>query len=422
MPVQPNAYERLLSLVSLWTDGEDAMHKVIKDHLPVEISAEYEERVTASGASAFVSEKLRSAMSKKDKHPIWRAAATECLLRLAQENCLAVKPDEIEKALFGTVKEFWQFVGANNPNNRSGETQVATRLNGDDSLADFELMGCKEHELRTYLAAFRVGVFNVRDRELNDDGVAEQGGGNREPGEVTRCVYLYRLGFENLGARSAVHHNNIANRYGFAGNEYGLVVRRVPARFIFNKNDPHRAVYQEFYQISKNHSDNTIQSAIENGGPIEELELSAEAYCYAYSDYLAIVSRDMGGDNVVRPSLTQLDWIYGRNTSIGDGFIPGVIAMESDVYQAGTSKKSTAYRILMKKLEPDAEWESVRKTSYTKLLVGPASDGSPTRLDRNSWGEEAGEYGVNHKWSTYFDMLNICDNPLDLVVSRQISS
>lgn len=402
--------ERLRALVSLWGKGQVTLVRAFEEFVPEEEKKNYN---SASDKSTFLTQKIKNAFKKSNDDDKWRSAFVEGLGSLGSGVGVAADHNVIEKALLGDVETFWQFLLNSNPYGGSPGRVDNTPQADSHVVTDFELMGARKDSLRTFLGVLREGVFDVSEKDFEEARTQTEVNGGEEP-VVRRCAYLYRLGLENLGDSSAVELNALTHKYNFVSKGFGLVIRRVPACFIFSASDPYRVRYQEHYKIS-------VEDFRKFGRRRRHDEiLTAEAFGYAYSDCLALISRDVVRKDVVRPSLTQLDWKKGENSEDGEVFLPGVITMESDIYQRGLPKPPTAYRVVVKLLDKGKHWEEIRETSYTKLLIDQDDNELFSELDRRTWSTEDVEPGHSRSWSDYFDMLNICDNPLDLLVARQL--
>lgn len=401
---------KFMALVNLWGRGETTLVQAFGKHLPDDEKTNFAD---AKDQSSFVSNKIKAALKKSSNDTEWMRTITTGLAELASGANVETDTATIEAALTGSSEDFWKFVASNNQYGETSGAPASTLQTDHSIVSDFELMGCRKTSLRTHLGVLREGVFNVTEEELEEARSQANENGGIEP-IVRRCAYLYRLGLENLGGNGAVQLDTYTNKYNFVRKGFGLVIRRVPACFIFSASDPYRLRYEEHYIISRD--DFQMLGRTRKSDEV----LTAQAYGYAYSDCLALVSRDVVRRNVVRPSLTQLDWKKGENAEDGQAFLPGVITMESDVYQSGLPKPPTAYRVVMKLLGPESKWEDVKNGSYTKRLIDRGDDELFSELDRNSWSVEDCDSGFSRSWSEYFDMLSIRENPLDLLVAREL--
>ena len=225
---------------------------------------------------------------------------------------------------------------------------------------------------------------------------------------VVKCGFLYRLGMKAAPNNSDKHFEHGKDSLKHKLDSLNLVLRRIPARFEFDPQVPHRLRYFEDYE-DRFFIDRRTQ---------KPTRFEADAYAYAFENFLTVFSKDKEPRVAQRLSLMHLDWTQARQAD--DDYVPGVVAMQADTRPTLNDVLPTAYRVLFRVAPGEQTWNNVRSKSATIELKDSNEDGIINLSDTAHWGGEDDIPGAQaREWSWYFNRLNVIRNPIDLLVARK---
>jgi hypothetical protein len=332
----------------------------------------------------------------------------------------------LRSAILGTDLEFFAFLAS---------SDGSTGNNKQGGSFEFDLLGASEATLKNRLGDVFPLIMGGGDRDKAPDL-------NKAASGAQSLYFLYRLGISpkaHENCKGFVKPNFVERDDGLkfkspAGGtarsklpNLALVVKRVPARFVFRKDRDYRLEYEEYF--------------VEYDGA---RPFAAKAWAYAFSNFLTIISRDTSGKTSTRPALMHLD--SRRALDLVDNFhITGVTAMESDVWTKPNDISPTAYRVLLRPVpqtiiteldiskqketalgagvdlsDDDARWAALKEMSRTAPLKDTNTDGIIDLSDSAGWSDEPDvKYnGAATPWVEYFKRLNTIRCPIDIELAQ----
>lgn len=278
-----------------------------------------------------------------------------------------------------------------------GASHERARPQYDDSFIEREILGLTDGRLKAYGELAFPYLLGTR-------GQAETGGGS------IRCSFLYRLGIVPMEGMTTTGTDCDLK---YRGSDPVYVIRRVPGKFEYQAEAPHRMSYYERYREQLE-------------GEVTTTLYEAQGYVYAQERFLTVFSRDFVESADATPSLMQLNWARFRDKqnlryAEDRDLIPGVLAGASDVPE--DHPVPTAYRTLVRLLPPQVQWEDIKDKSRTLRFtnIELASDEKTVVFDgMDRLGKEDDDPAdLGRDWSFYFDRLNVIRNPIDLLMCQR---
>ncbi len=365
-------------------------------------------------------------VSKRLKGGLTRAQKAEVAQYFADHPAtlgLGIQAIELGDALAGSDAAFFAYLASHDPLAERPKAAASSahpskgHITGSGEPFEFQLIGAEKDVLQDKLrSAFPILMGTGRPTHERPEL-------KRDMRDLQALYFLYRLGIAPLDRDQFFMHREDGLR--FQGKSLGLVLRRVPARFIFRRERTYALEYEEFYEEKI------------DGQRGVSFRFEANADVYAFENFLTVISRDKTQRTDSRLSLMHLDWRRAQNTN--DGFIPGVIAMESDCFPQESDIGPTAYRVLLRRVsdapgfggtesagvaalgdgQREKHWEALKSFSATIRLRDSSRNGIIELDDGREWGEEKDIEGWDATpWAYYFRRLNVIRCPIDVQLAQ----
>jgi hypothetical protein len=369
--------------------------------------------VAKNGQAAAMNQWLNPKIGQTKDTPIREAIPAISEKVLAKELSARGQGEaKLSDALQGTLAQFFAFMSESEDR---GTKTIGRRVSPSTiTTTEFDLVGLDEGSLNHYLnQAFPhiMGIGQLKARPTLKDTTAR----------LQTLLFMYRLGFHLPEEHDTLRFRKDGLK--LVGDTLGLVLRRIPARLVYEPGAPYRLKYEEYYED-------------ELAG--ESDAFRADAFMYVFKNFATIISKDAGGGIDRRLSLVHVDWQRMKNNR--DGFLPGVIATDSDCYPQADDVAPTAYRVLFARAPnnlktkgkagetngkgsqpsgPDGHWEILKQYSRSIKLKDSNKDGLIDLSDGAQWGVED-DLGATHPvgWVEYFNRLNVIRCPIDLHLAR----